>query len=219
MSTVRFSRLSDVDPPARELLALDADGSLSMWRSVARAVGRFRGTREDADALAALARAAATTPIPASRELQPDTTADHLEVDGATLVLGEWDRLDGPWGALLSHCRELLDRLLDHPVAALALVQVSPTTVRLEHLGEDVLPIELGAALVQVEIRRDGLPAGGSDPVELEGPRIETGPGWTAEVTVPDFPRQPGDRLLATASLVADDEGVYVPVLAWSLTD
>jgi hypothetical protein len=219
VTSVRFARLSDVDPPARELLQLQADGSLSMWRSVARAVGRFTGPAEAGATIAALAREAAAAPVPAARELGADTTMDRLEVGDAVVTLGEWDHLPGPWGALLDACRALLEPLLDRPTAAIRLVQTSPTTVRLEHLGDGVLTIELGAAVVQVELRRDGLPAGGPEPVEIDGTRVDAGPGWSLEVEVSPVGLTPGDRLLATASFVADDEGVYVPMLAWSLTD
>jgi hypothetical protein len=213
VSGVVFWRVSSAPPPERELLTVDDGGSFTMWRSLGPVVGRFAGTLPDPGRLSALAAGAAAVPPPSGRELPPDTTVEVVELDETRSAQVEAGAdAGGPWGALLSCCRQLIDDLTDQPSAAVTLVAEDPFRPRLEHRGHDILPLELGSATVTVDFRRDDVEvaAAGTGPLDLG--RIEAGPGWSVTVEITELPVSAGGLLTATASLVADDDGVFVPL-------
>jgi hypothetical protein len=210
--TVVFRRLDQRFPPKRELLAIDPDGTFRMWRSGARIVGRFAGRVPDPDAFAALAEAAGAEAAPPGPQLPPDAVVDSVRVGGVTFSTAPWDQGGGPWGELVIACRGLLEQLLDQPDAAVALVLPRPAIARIEHRGNGVLPIELGAASVLVEAYG---PSGrlAAAPAGVPGvAHVDAGPGWTLDVAIPVLEAPAGAQVLVRVTFVAQDDGVAVPV-------
>jgi hypothetical protein len=221
MTPVELRRLDDRFPPLRELLFVEPDGGFRMWRSNAAVVGWFAGRLPDAAGFASLAEAAAAEEPPASpggATRPADAVVDELRVGEMTFATAPWDRGSGAWGVLLAACRELLEALLDQPAAAVALVlpsldQGAPGTARLEHRGEGVLPVELGAASISVEAYTDAGGRVGFATAEGPGLRhVDAGPGWTADLSIPPLDVQAGTEIVVRVTFVADDEGVVVPV-------
>ena len=99
------------------------------------------------------------------------------------------------------------------PVATVAVLFASPSTVRLERRGTAILPLELASLSVELGRWRDGLFVGSAlaDPVGLG--RVDAGPGWSLDVAVNGLEPAAGDLLVARVQLVVEDRGVYVPVL------
>jgi hypothetical protein len=214
MSVVVFRRLSSAPPPERELLTVDEAGTFRMWRSLGPMVGRFAGTLPDPARLAGLAAAAGGAAPPSGPgELPSGASVDFLEVENASSARVEAQSdVPGPWGALLDACRQLLGDLTAQPLAAVALHADDPARPRLDHRGQATLPLELDSATVTVELWRDGVQAvvAGSGPLGLG--RVDAGPGWSVTVDIGAVDVSGGGLLTARASLVADDEGVFVPL-------
>ncbi len=213
MSLVTFSRLSDWFPPERELLTVEDGGSFTMWRSFGAAlVGRFGGVVPEFDALARLVAAAAAVEAPSGGEVEPDASIESTETAGATFEAEAGIRVAGPWGDLVVRCRELLDALLDQPVAAVRGSLRDDGTFRLSHEGADVLPIELGALDVRVVRWADGLEQATAQgrPTGLD--HVDAGPGWELDVPFDRSVFGTG-KVVGTATFVASDSGVYAPVV------
>lgn len=207
-----FARLNDSPPPERELLDVDDDGSFRAWRSIGPVVGRFAGQVPDLDAVRALAEAAAADPAPSRTEVPPHASIEQLTVGEQTATVGIRDRPDGPWGELLRTCRRLLDAARDQPLAALTLDVLGVDRVRLRHLGSEALPVELDFARAELKLWREGEVVAATAAEELGLGRVEAGPGWSIDIALPGFEDREG-LLSASVSLVADDDGVYVPVV------
>jgi hypothetical protein len=175
VSLIRLLRLSDAPPPAREIVDVAQDGSMTGWRSIHDAVGRFAGTAPDLEALRALAEATAGMGPPGTPTLPHDATTDNLTTTAGELVVSDKATPDGPWGELLVACRRLLDEVSRSPVAAVGLVIDGPGRLRLEHRGSEALGIRLETLAFEVTRWR------GRDPVgsrEVTGPdlgRVEAG--------------------------------------------
>jgi hypothetical protein len=213
MSHVVFRRLSSAPPPERELLTVEEGGAFTMWRSLGPVVGRFAGTLPDPARLAALAAAAGGAAPPSGPgELPSGASVDFLEVGDSSARVEAEGGVPGPWGALLDACRQLLGDLTDQPLAALTLRADDPSRPRLDHRGQATLPLELDSAAVTVELWRDGVQAvvAGSGPLGLG--RVDAGPGWSVTVEIGAVDVSRGGLLTARASLVADDDGVFVPL-------
>jgi hypothetical protein len=214
VSLVRLSRLSDAPPPARELLDVDDDGSVAGWLSQGPAIGRFAGSVPDITGLRGLVDAAAGTDPPSTATFPHDATIDRLRVAGDELVTSDKTTPDGAWGELLAATRALLDGLVGSPAAAIALEVAGPGLVRLVHRGSDVLPIRLETLTIDVTRWRDDNPVGSKELSGLGLGRVEAGPGWSQDLPIDGGPEgEPGDLLTAVAWFVAEDDGVYVPVL------
>ncbi len=211
---LRLSRLSDAPPPARELLEVADDGTLSGWRSQGPGIGRFGGSAPDIDGLRALIGAAVATPEPEIGRLSLDATIESLEADGRSARFSVHTTPDGPWGALLLAARSLLDDTLPSaPVATLALVIDEGRGLRLEHRGSDPVAVELGSAWAEMTRWRDGTPVGSSEARGIGLGRVEAGPGWSALIAMDVPAGEAGDLLTASAWFVAEDTGIYVPVV------
>ncbi len=216
-SRVAFARLSDAPPPAREMLAVAADGSWTAWRSIGAAIGRFAGAAgtgaaDAGERIVELAEAAAAAEPPRAGELPPDATVDSLEVAGRSATIGSRDEPEGPWGALFAACRGLIEAATDHPAAAIALVIAGPDRVRLEQRGAGALTVELGEAPVQGAV---WTPAGefvATGTGRLPAGRVEAGPGWSLDVALEGIDAATEGQLVVSVSFVADDGGVYIPV-------
>ena len=108
VTLVRFLRLSDAPPPAREVLEVARDGSFSAWRSIHAAVGRFAGSVPDPAGLRRLVEAVADSSPPRAGSLPLDATVDTVKAGDRELEVGANGSVDGPWGELLEACRALV---------------------------------------------------------------------------------------------------------------
>jgi hypothetical protein len=214
VSLLRLTRLSAAPPPARDLLRVEEDGSMTGWRSQGDVVGAFAGPAPDLGRLRSLVTAAVGVPPPAHEGAYPhDGTVETLQAGEAEFEVDAHARPDGPWGELLSAARELLDDTLPTmPAGAVALV-VAAGAPRLEHRGERPITLELGSGWAEVTRWRDDAPVGDAETRDLGLGRVEAGPGWSAEVTLRAPDGEAGDLLTASAWFVADDGGVHVPVV------
>jgi len=212
MSLVEFRRLADAPPPERELLAIEVDGAAVGWRSTGSSVGRFAGAVGDLEGLRAAAAHAEEGEPPKAAELPADASVERVVLGGRTASVEAGLPVAGPWGPLVDGCRRALDELVASPVAAIAGSVTADGTVRLEHRGRDVLPVELGALRVEVVRWRDGAEAGRAGAGAAGQGRVEAGPGWSLDVAVPGWDASGGGQVVATATFVADDGGVFVPV-------
>lgn len=214
MSLLRFARLSDAPPPAREMLVVADDGSLTGWRSQGPVVGACAGRAPDVAALRELVDRAAGARVPRRGDVPADATVESLEAGGQALETTEHGSIDGPWGDLLAAARTLLDEVLPAgPAAAVTLAIRAPGGIVLEHRGDGALTLELGAGWAEVTRWRDGAPAGSVEVRGLGAGRTETGPGWSFEIPVRIPAGQPGDLLTASCWFVAVDAGVMVPAV------
>jgi hypothetical protein len=215
VSLVRLMRLSDAPPPAREVLDVADDGSFTAWRSIHDVVGRFAGSMPDPEGLRGLVAAVSGDAPPSAGTLPLDATVDSLEAAGRELEVSANGSVDGAWGALLEACRTVLAGVGSSPVAAVALVIKGPGALRLEHRGTGPLAIELANLWVEVTRWRGDTPVGSAERSVAGHGRVEAGPGWSLDVELEGGPAtgDPGDLLTASASFVAEDAGVYVPVV------
>jgi hypothetical protein len=97
-----------------------------------------------------------------------------------------------------------------------ALVVEDPAAPRLEHRGREALPIELDSATVAIDVWHQGLQVASAQAGPLGLGRVMAVPGGSVVFDVGEVARPAGGLLMARASLVADDEGVFVPVTVTS---
>lgn len=218
MTVVAFRRLSAAPPPERELLTVHDDGRAEAWRSNGAAIGRFAGPVPDLEAFRAAAAAAAGAGAPPSPELPAGASLDEVEIGGVTARFEARDPVEGPWAALVEACRALLDGLVASPVAAIGLEVSADGGLRLLHRGSDVLPVELSSLRTELVLWRDGTEVTRKGSADHGLGRVEAGPGWSAEVAAPPGAIEGSGRLVATASFVAEDGGVFVPVTVTART-
>jgi hypothetical protein len=216
MSRVTFTRLSDAPPPLRETLDVDADGSWRAWRSVGQAIGRFAGAGDAAapgHRIVTLAEAATEIDPPGPGDASADTTWDTIEAGGTSLRVPYRATPEGAWGELLAACRGLLDDAITSPKAAIGMTLVAPDRVRLEHRGDEPLPVELGGATVEATVwTADGtFIASGTGRVAAD--HVDAGPGWTTDVELEGIDPSGGGQPVVFVSFVANDGGVFVPVV------
>jgi hypothetical protein len=210
---VTFARIAFSPPPLRELLAVGADGAATGWRSNGPAVGRFASRVETMEplraAIAGLAAGAGQSPD--SLELVPDAAWEEIGAAGQTARFAADDEVVGPWGAVVDQCRQLLEKVSESPTAAIVALVDAGGHVRLEHRGDDSLPLELAALKVLLTLWRDGQEAARAA-TGTRGERVEAGPGWSLDLPDASIDLRGGGKLVAEASFTADDEGVLVPV-------
>jgi hypothetical protein len=215
VSRVSFDRLSDAPPPLRETLDVEDDGSWRVWRSVGQAIGRFAGSPEVADSagkrILELAAAAEGSDPPSKGKFPPDATIERIHVGDRSATVPYRHTPDGPWGELVAASRRLLDEAIAHPRAAIRLVVVGPDRVRLEHRGQEPLPIELGSAQVEATVWHDGAFVG-AGMGRIDAGHVDAGPGWSLDVPLEGIDPSAGGEAVIFVSFVADDGGVYIPV-------
>jgi len=212
MTLVTYSRLADAPPPERELLEVEPDGRARVWRSNGTAIGRFGGTAGDLAGLRAAAEEAAAGEPPTVGELPPGAALEIVAAGARPARRAPPAAVAGSWAQVVDLCRGELDAQVAWPVAAIAGVLGADGGFRLEHRGSETLPIELGALVVEVVLWRGGAEAArGRMPGEGLG-RVEAGPGWSIQLAGPAVDLRGGGTLVAVASFVADDAGIYVPV-------
>jgi hypothetical protein len=217
MSRVAFARLSDAPPPLREMLDIDDDGSWRVWRSVGTAIGRFAGSG-DADAGAGrgileLAAAAEQSEPPRGDEFPADATVDSIDLGGRSVSVPYRQSPDGPWGKLFKACRDLLDEALTQPLAAIGLELAGSGRVRLEHRGDESLPVEFGAAQVEATVWTPDGTFVASGTGKIDAGHVDAEPGWSLEVSLEGIDASAKGQPVVFVSFVADDGGVYIPVV------
>jgi hypothetical protein len=216
---VSFARVAFSPPPLRELLAVREDGTATGWRSNGPIVGRFASRVDRMGPLrAAIADLAGGGQPPGPLELVPDAAWEEVKAAGLTARFGTDDAVEGPWGALLEACRDLLDEMTDSPTAAIVILVDPDGHVRLEHRGDGMLPLELDSVQVSLTLWRDGREASRAAARTSAG-RVEAGPGWSLDVPDASIDLDGGGKLVAVASFIADDDGVFVPVSATGIVD
>jgi len=105
-----------------------------------------------------------------------------------------------------------MTELLDEPVAAIRIGSHGVDKIRLENAGSKPLTMDLDSATAVLELWRDRRVASHSSSGPLGGCRVEAAPGWTLEIDVPGIDSEDAGRLTARVELVADNEGVFVPM-------
>jgi hypothetical protein len=211
---VSFARIAFSPPPLREMLAVQADGTATAWRSNGPAVGRFGGRADPIEDLrAAVVGVATAEGPPEPLELVPDAAWEEVSASGKTARFAADADVDGPWGALLDRCRSLLDAVSGSPTAAIVVLVDTGGHVRLEQRGDGTLPVELASLQVSLTLWRDGREASRAVTGTTAG-RVEAGPGWSLDVPDASIDLGGGGQLVAVASFIADDGGVFVPVSA-----
>lgn len=210
-----FTRASDAPPPLLETVDVDADGSWRAWRSNGAVVGRF-GAPTGGERVAAATRAAGLAQVPAGVELPPDAVVDRLRIggdDGPVAAISSSARPDGPWGDAFDACRSLVDEAAGHPVAALGIVAVRADRVTIEHRGAAPITVEFGGARADATVwAPDGsFVAAGAG--MLRAGRVAAAPGWSLDVPLEGIDPSTEGELVVSISFVADDGGVYVPVM------
>jgi hypothetical protein len=215
---VRYARIGGrVPPPDNEGLEVDNDGSFTMWRSIAPAVGRFAGKLATAD-MSRLKTEAAKAAAQGDVSLQPtmDGSAERFEVEGATATMGSDDYVEGPWGELTAHVRKLLGDLVSKPLAAVGLeVGKDGRSARLVHLGDKPLRVDLSKLSVRAVLWGRGFQKLGD--WSAEG---KSGPGpsqaadsWNAPLPF-DHDLKPGKNkvLHVSATFAVSENGQRVDV-------
>ena len=182
---VRYGRIGGrVQPPDNEGLEAENDGSFSMWRSIAPAVGRFAG-KLPADELGKLRSEAKKAAAEGDTARPPtmDGSAERIQVEGATVTMGSNDYLEGPWGELIEHVRRLLDELVSAPQAAVGLkVDEDGKNARLIHLGEKPIMVDLSNLSVRAVLWGRGFKKLGdwSAPAKSEAAQAEAADSWNS---------------------------------------
>ena len=231
MSLVAFERYGDRFPPERELLSVEADGSFRMWRSFgAAAAGRFAGAVADVAALADLAERALAADPPGAGTVEADGSVEIVTAGAVKVEVEAGARVPGPWGELLARLRQLLDELVSQPLATVGGRLDRGGAFHLEHGGSAVLPLELGHLRVRVVRWSGGVEAAVAEGSPGGLGHVEAGPGWALDVPFDgvvvgggrdgggdggdgDGGGGGGGRVVGTATFVAVDDGVYVPVV------
>jgi hypothetical protein len=186
-------------------------------------VGRFAG------ALPADAKAveAAAEGVRGSTSLQleasPGAASESIDVDGVRLQ-GGLDHAPRSWSPLVARLRELVNRLIDAPEAAIALeLGDDGRSARLVHRG--AAPVEVDLSELRIAVHAwEGYyePAGRWErgPLGVTAPSTASG-GWSAELPFDHgLPSGPGYRLQVEVDFaIRDDDGwrpvgpVVVPVI------
>lgn len=214
---VTFSRLAAAPPPERELLTILDDGRAFAWRSTGSAIGRFGGLVPDLDTLRSTAATAIASVAGPHRdagplELPPGAAYELVEAGRSMARFEARADVAGPWAPLVGRCRALLDELITSPLAAIAATVEQDGLVRLVHLGPDPLPVELASLEVGLTLWRQGIESARARTTGLGLGRVDAVPGWSLEIAAPDLDLGGGGNLVALASFVADDAGIFVPV-------
>ncbi|WP_395244384.1 hypothetical protein ACGGZK_00855 [Agromyces sp. MMS24-K17] len=218
MTLLRYIRSSGFRIPAEyETVEVDPDGRLAGWRSVSvGAVGSFEGrlgAADVADVRAAVDRALAAPPP--GGPARPGSSSETVELDDGFAVSVEaagdaGEASDAAWRAVRDLGRDLAERQLAFPVAAIALAGRDDRDDRLEFRGTHPLELDLSGAVVErYGVRADGTREGGA--VALPGGgRVDASPGWTLPLPAADAAGPPRVQVVVRFGIVAG--GRTVPV-------
>jgi len=192
---IAYRRSGGREPSDDERLDVWADGRFHARRTVGgRRIGRFGGSLEDS-AVADLR--AVVGAVGAVGDLAVDTPMDgatvSLLVAGREARIGSNERVEGPWGVLLSAVKALLDGpVLAQPVAAIEL-DASSGHATLRHVGEEATEVDAGSISVRaVRLDAQGAmlgrwqgttrPPRAEDAPTAAAAWTEAGPGWQLEL-------------------------------------
>jgi hypothetical protein len=218
---VRYSRVGGrVPPPDNEGLRIDDDGSFSMWRSIAPAIGRFAGKLEPSEVnsiKSEVKNAAAAGDF--SKPPSPDGSVDLVDIDGGHASLGSNDYAEGAWATLLDHLRQLLDDLMAKPRAAIGIdVDRDGRKARLVHLGDKPIAIDLSGLSVRAVLWGRGYRKLGdwssSSKVAGSSP-VEAGQSWNVALPLDHDFKLGKDRVLHVyATFAVTEDGQRADVTA-----
>jgi hypothetical protein len=187
-------------------------------------VGRFSGelpptAARSVDAAADAVRGSTSLHL----SMSPGASRETIEADGTTIE-GDLDDAPEAWSALVERLRDLVDRLVDAPEAAIALeVDEDGRGARLVHRGSKAVEVDLSETRIAVSAWHGYYePAGRWErgPLTVEAPATAE-PGWRAELPFEhDLPTGDGFSLqVETTFAIRDDDGwrpvgpVRVPVI------
>ena len=223
--TIRYRLTGGRSIPGHdERLEIDG-GRFRLRRTTGIAVvGRFsgelpEGAARSVDAAADAVRGSTSMHL----SLSPDASPESIEADG-TRIEGDLDDAPEAWSALVERLRDLVDRLVDAPEAAIALeVDEDGRGARLVHRGSTPVDVDLSETRIAVHAWRGYYePAGRWErgPLAIEAPATAE-PGWRAELPFDhDLPIGDGYSLqVETNFAIRDDDGwrpvgaVRVPVI------
>jgi hypothetical protein len=153
---LRYRRLGGSPPPSAELLDVARDGAFDLWRTRAESfptttpIGRFRGT-VDPDLLNHVLGLAGAAGAPPSVGPAPaGSPIDRVELPGVGEVESDgYAALPQPWADLRQQAQELAVDLTAQPAGSVGL-EVTPSSARLVHLGDEPLTLDLSGAQVRV---------------------------------------------------------------------
>ena len=80
------------------------------------------------------------------------------------------------------------------------------------------MTLELDSLPVSLTLWRDAREAARGSAAASAG-RVEAGPGWSLDVPRASIDLGGGGKLVAVASFIAEDEGVFVPMAATGIVD
>ena len=168
-------------PGLDERLEVEGD-AFRLWRSTGVAVvGRFAGTLPSDTARDLGAAASGARGIdPPTPEASPGAPSETVAIDDVSLR-GDLEDLPGPWGAVVERLRDLLERLIDSPEAAIALeLDGDGRGASLVHRGRAPIEVDLSEARVSVHAWQGYYEPAGSwkrGPLALDAPGTAE-PGW-----------------------------------------
>lgn len=142
-----------VAPPDREYLAVDVQSNFRLWRSVnVPVVGQFAGLLSTTEQTRLQAKVAAAAQAGSLRLIPlPDSAVESVTIGAVQASMGHTDQPDGAWGTLISHLRQLMDRLTNAPQAALALeVDGQGRSARIVHQGLEAVKGDLHSLTIRV---------------------------------------------------------------------
>jgi hypothetical protein len=184
-------------PPDHEVLTLAADGSFTMWRTIARAsrppspVGRFTGQLA-VDQWSTLARTidACRRAPPVELSLPPDAARDKVVLGKRISTWADDAVPPPPFDSLASELRELLGTLTTSPEAGITAELAGDTGARIAHLGAEPLELDLSQTRVRAVRWENGM-AAGQWSADVDGPRsVTAGAGWVYELPF-EHPHEP----------------------------
>jgi hypothetical protein len=219
MRALTFRRTSAAPPPESEWLEIAEDGSFTMWRSTGEAIGRFGGVIPDIDVSSADVDRALDAPVPVTGPLPMDASLERVEVAGLTLDVGAHIRLDGPWGDLVRHCRELMADLRSQPLATLVVDVDDPSNPRLVSQGLESLRLELIQPAAEASIWRDGVHVSSARGYANVIESVTTRPGWQLEIPIPDLETNAGDTVVVQVAFDAYDGELPIPVEVYAVAE
>lgn len=218
---IRYTRTGGLKPPRdREVLEIGADGSFTLWRSIAAAtqpataIGSFAGKAPEYAALLRLAKAAAAAGELSIRPA-PDSPVESIQVGDVKARLGIYDQPEAPWGPFIERMRMLLGELTSMPRAALALeLDQDGMAARLVQHGSDPLTLDLSDLTVRAVLWEGSNKQGDWWARGAAGPQsVEATPGWTYELPFGHgFTIGAQQRVAAYVTCAAFDGTKKVPV-------
>jgi len=227
---IRYSRSGGHRPPRdREILAIEDDGSFSMWRSIGSAVqppspiGRFAGQldshtlEELITAVNAVAREGDLVIKP-----KPGSAVVNIETDQVKARMGIHDEPDSSWPELANLLHGLLGELTKSPLAAITLdVSEDGTSARLIHLGKMPLLLDLKQLNVRAVLWEGHIKVGDwstSETVTGELDPISADVNW--EMDLPfnhNFEADDDQKIVAYVTFSISNDNRFIPVKLTSM--